>query len=198
MLSDTHLEVLCMKMDIPLVGIFFKDELPRKIEFNKGYIINIEDSVTGEGLQNDGTHWTCMFIKKYQDGTIEPIYFDSFGSPPPEAVKKFVKNTTSKFLPNTTKDIQSLINNACGWYCCAFLYAITNPLMASGELYHDIDNFLQMFEDLTSSHEYKKNEFILKQFFRSSDPTLRNEINIDDTESNHDGHERFCIDTALM
>ena len=70
--------------------------------------------------------------------------------------------------------------------------------MACGNLYDDIDNFLQMFDDLTTSHEYKKNEFILKQFFRSSDPSLRKEINVDDVDKDHSGHERFCIDTALM
>lgn len=198
MLSDEQINDICRKMGAPLAGCFFKDELPRNIEFNKGYIINMEDSVSGEGLPTDGTHWTCLFVKKYPDGNVDPIYFDSFGAPPPEAVKKFVKTNTNKFLPNTTKDIQSIVNNACGWYCMAFIYAITNESMACGDLYSDVDQFLQMFDNLTTTNQYKKNEYILKQFFRSADPALRKEIGVDDAPQTHEGHERYTIDSRLI
>ena len=180
MLTDSQLVTMCKKMQIPLAGIFFKDELPSKLEFNKGYIINISDGEDKEGNENDGTHWTALFVKKYPNNEIEPIYFDSYGALPPEDVKQFVRKHCSKFLPNTTKDIQSLVNNACGYYCCAFLYAVTHPRMASGELYADVDQFLQMFDDLNTSTNYKKNEYILKHFFRSSDAAIRVPVSIEE------------------
>jgi hypothetical protein len=166
-------------MSIPLTGIFFKDELPRKMEYNKAYIINIQDSHDGEGLENSGTHWVCLYSTKYPNGNIEPIYFDSYGQAPPENVKAFVKNSCNKYLPYTTKDVQSLMSEVCGWYCCAFLYACTHPNMKCGDLYEDVDNFLGMFEDLTKSADFKKNELILKCFFRSEDPSKRTPIDLD-------------------
>ena len=200
MLTDSQLSTLCKKMNIPLVGCFFKNELPRnKVEFNKAYIINIMDSEDEDGIANDGSHWTCLFIKKYPNSLIEPIYFDSYGQPPPEEVKKFVKTHTSKFLPNTSKDIQSLINNACGWYCCAFLYAITHPRMSGGDLYADVDQFLQMFDDLNTSTNYKKNELMLKHFFRSSDPSLRVPLSIEEEDKpNIDHHLRVPVDMKMI
>lgn len=186
MLTDVQIEVLCRKMSIPLAGIYFKDELPRKMEYNKAYIINIQDSHDGEGLENQGTHWTCLYSTKYPNGSVEPIYFDSYGAPPPEAVKTFVKNTCNKYLPYTTKDIQSLMSSVCGWYCCAFLYAVSHPDMRCGDLYQDVDTFLALFEDLTKTSDFKKNEYMLKMFFRSSDPNKRTPIDLDikDQEDN--------------
>jgi len=35
-----------------------------------------------------------------------------------------------------------------------------------------------MFDDLNKSVDFKKNEYILKHFFRSEDPSLRKEIDV--------------------
>ena len=91
MLTDTQIHVLCKKMSIPLAEISFKDELNSKLQYNKAYIINMQDEHDGNGFQNDGSHWVSLFVKKYPNGNIEPIYFDSYGMPPPEDVKAFVK-----------------------------------------------------------------------------------------------------------
>ena len=74
------------------------------------------------GEENDGTNWTCMQVNKYPSGQIEPIFFDPFGAPPSESIKKFVLDNTGKKLPYTEKDVQSLMNNACGYYCLPSLY----------------------------------------------------------------------------
>ena len=79
MLTDTQLEELSRKMNFPLVGVFFKDELPKKIEYNKGYMINLDDSIDENGDENEGTHWTCLQVNKYPTGQIEPIFFDPYG-----------------------------------------------------------------------------------------------------------------------
>jgi len=178
MLTDDQIEQLSKKMRFPLAGIYFKDELPRKLEYNKGYVINMEDSVDEDGNPNDGSHWVALQVNS-KDGKVEPIYFDSYGKPPPESVKKFVMDNCARKLPYTTKDVQSLMNNACGWYCCAFLYFINTFEQRSRDLYSDVEYYLGFFDDLNHSIDYKKNEYILKHFFRSSDPTKRVPIEID-------------------
>ena len=130
-LTNDQLYTLGKKMKFPIADIIFKDELPENIEFNKGYIINLEDEFDEEGKRNDGSHWTALQINKYPNGLKEGIYFDPYGAPPPQDVEKAAeKALDGKKIPYNSKDIQSLMNNACGWYVSAFLYFI-NSLEAS-------------------------------------------------------------------
>ena len=64
-LTNTQLKTLSERMNFPLAEISFKDELPAKLEFNKGYIINNEDAVDEDGKPNGGSHWTCLQINQY-------------------------------------------------------------------------------------------------------------------------------------
>jgi hypothetical protein len=178
-LTDTQIYELARKMNIPLALVCFKDELPEKLELNKAYIINLEDSTDSEGNPNDGTHWTYLQNNKYPNDKIESIYFDPYGKPPPENVKRVVKQTTKKQgLPYTEKDIQSLMNNACGYYCLALGHFINASQFRSNSLYDDVATFMDLFDDLNHSIDFKKNEYILKHFFRSTDPKLRKEIDV--------------------
>jgi hypothetical protein len=179
MLTDVQLTELCDKMGIPLELICFKDELPKKLKYNKSYIINIDDSEDADGNPNEGTHWTCLQINKYKNDKIEPFYFDSYGMPPAEIIKKSVLNTCGQKLPFNTKDVQSLMNNACGFYVTAFLHYINECPIRTRNLYQDVENFLDMFDDLNKSVDFKKNEYILKHFFVPKDRSLRREIEID-------------------
>ena len=77
-LTDSQLRILAKKMKFPLAGVLFKDELPDKLEYNKGYIINLDDEFDEEGKRNDGSHWTCLQINKYPNGVKEGIYFDPY------------------------------------------------------------------------------------------------------------------------
>lgn len=179
MLSDSQLEHLSRAMDFPLVGVFFKDELPRTLEYNKGYMINLDDSVDEDGKENEGTHWTCLQVNKYPSGLVEPIFVDPYGAPPSEAIKKFVYDNCSQELPYNEKDIQSLMNNACGYFCAAFLHFINSNPYRSKDLYTDTKIFLGMFDDLNKSIDWKKNEYVLKSFFQSSDPSKRVPVDVD-------------------
>ena len=199
-LTDSQIKDLAKKMDIPLGGVFFKDELP-SLEFNKFYMVNLEDSEDENGNQNTGTHWTCFQITQYPKGKIEKIYFDPYGAPPPEDVKKAVAEASgSKGLPYTEKDIQSLMNNACGWYCLAFGHFINASKFRSNNLLNDASSFLEMFEDLNKSVDFKKNEYILKHFFRSEDPSLRKDIEVITEENTPGGIDAFKmpVDVNLM
>ena len=178
MLDDTQLKELCGKMGVPLEFVGFKDELPRKLKFNRSYIINLDNSKDEEGKENEGTHWTCLQVNRYPSGRVEPIFFDPYGVEPSQSIIKFVKDGCGKFLPYNNRDLQSLMNNACGWYCCAFLHFINSSNLRTKDLYQDAEIFFDMFDDLNKSVDFKKNEYILKQFFRSADPKLRKAIDV--------------------
>lgn len=186
-LTDTQLTILAKKMEFPLAGILFKNEMPKKLEFNKAYIINIEDDVDEEGNENVGTHWTCLQINKYPNGKIEGIYFDPYGVGMPQDVEKAVLNTIGKKIPHTTKDIQSLMNNACGYFVSAFLHFINASQYRSKDLFSDVSTFLDMFDDLNISVDFKKNEYILKHFFRSKDIDKRVPVEINDIVNDDSG-----------
>lgn len=176
MLSDTQVWELAEKMDVPLVFCNFKDKLDKKkLQYNKSYIINMEDEYNAEGERNQGSHYTCFQVNKYPNGNIKGLYFDSFGQPPPVAVLEFCK---VGHLPYNTKDIQSLMNSACGWYCLAFLHYINVYEHRTKDLYTDCEDFTDLFEDLSKSTDHLKNEWILKHFFRSADPARRKPIEV--------------------
>ena len=56
-LTDSQIKDIAKKMSIPLGGVFFKDELP-KLEFNKFYMVNLEDSENYLG--NAGINTTAV------------------------------------------------------------------------------------------------------------------------------------------
>lgn len=180
MLNDEQITQLCLKMNIPLAdkkGIIFKSEIKSKnLQYNKSYFINLEDEYDEQGKLNSGSHWTCFQIVKYPTGEVDPIYFDPFGIGPSEIVKEEVMKFCKKKLPHTTKDIQSLMANACGWYCCAFLHFINNFSHRTCDVYDDTELFLSYFDDLNKSADFLKNEYMLKQFFQPKDESLRNPI----------------------
>jgi hypothetical protein len=110
---------------------------------------------------------------------VEGLYFDPTGvAPPKDVINKYKQLTKKEHFPYNTKDIQSALNNACGWYCLAFLHYINAFSHRSKNLYDDADTFLSFFDDLNKSADFKKNEYILKQFFQPKDPKLRKEIDV--------------------
>ena len=188
MLTDRQIDDLAERMKIPLEGCFFKDELPKRLNVNKVYIINLQDSENDDGDQNMGTHWTMAYIRETPNGTIQPLYFDPYGCPPPENVKNIIEKQCNKKCPYSHKDIQSLMNNACGFYCLALAHFICASKYRSNDLYTDYDMFLDMFDDLNSSIDWKKNEYILKMFFLSEDPSQRKDI---DVFQKHDFYDKI-------
>jgi hypothetical protein len=174
-LTDTQVWDLAKRMNVPLVFCDFKDCLNEtKLQYNKSYIINMENEFDEDGRRNDGSHYTCFQVNKYPNGKIEGVYFDSFGQPPPQIIEKF----TGLKLPFQNKDIQSMQNGSCGWYCLAFLHYINAYENRTKHLYSDCEHFTDLFDDLNESTEHLKNEYILKHFFRSVDPAKRTTIHV--------------------
>ncbi len=187
MLTDSQIDDLAKKMNIEYEGCFFKSELPKQLKTNKIYIVNMQDELNDDGESNQGTHWTLAYIREYPNKKLESIYFDSYGMPPPEIIKKIIETQTKSKCPYSTKDIQSLMNNACGYYCLALGHFLTSSKYRTGNLYHDVEEFLEMFDDLNTSIDWKKNEYILKMFFQSEN----NKKEIDVLNYTHEDYERI-------
>tara|TARA_Y100000114_G_scaffold53634_1_gene48939 strand:- start:9091 stop:9690 length:600 start_codon:yes stop_codon:yes gene_type:complete len=157
---------LAPKMGIPLKGVYFKDELePNDLEVGKSYVINLSDEKDEDGDQNIGTHWVALHIGKL-DGKICPMYFDPYGVGAPEDIKNIVEKRFKKKIAHTTKNVQSIVSDACGWFVMAYLHFINKFYNRTGNILMDTALFLDLFEDLDKSTDWKKNEFILKLFFQ--------------------------------
>jgi hypothetical protein len=188
MLTNHQIEDLAKRMKVPLEYVGFKSDLPNKLKTNRSYIINLDDEIDkATGIRSGGTHWTCFQIMEYPNGKKEGIYMDSYGAGPPEIVKKRVMDNFKLCLPHNKKDIQSLLNEACGWYCLAFLHFINVFPKRTQNLYWDTEAFLSLFEDLNESIDFKKNEYILKMFFQSSNPLERKPIEVISNPNNITG-----------
>jgi hypothetical protein len=170
-LTNIELQDLAKRMCVSLHRVCFKDELDEEaLVYNTGYIINLENEFSEDGQLNPGSHWCCFFVKKNPKGTIEPIYFDPFGIPPPQNVLKFCKRN---HIPYNTIDIQSIVQGTCGYYCLSFLYYISTYPDRTQNIYDDCEHYTEMFYDLSKSNKYQHNDQVLKLFFQSSDPKIR-------------------------
>ena len=180
MLTNFQISDLAERMNVPLAFVGFKDQLKDgRLEYNKSYIINLDDEFDSEGKRNQGSHWTCFQINKI-NAKKQGIYMDSYGVKYPEIVKEFV----GKDIPYNTKDIQSAMGNACGFFCLAFLHYINTYEKRTRDLYADTEDFLELFVDLNTSVDWKQNEYVLKMFFQSSDPSKRKPIEVFDNVNN--------------
>ena len=83
MLTDQQLESMAERMHIKLECVCFKDQLPKKLKYNVGYICNMQDELDDKGRPHDGSHWVAFQIQKGTDGQVRPMYVDSFGIGPP-------------------------------------------------------------------------------------------------------------------
>jgi len=178
MLSNVQVKDLAKRMGIRLEGVYFKSELKEmKLKHNVAYIINLEDEFDEDGTPNDGSHYTCFLYNKYpkKDCRDEYCYFDSYGVAPPDEVLDFCG---VKEMPHSIIDIQSLMNNACGWFCLAFLYYINVFPHRTMDFYRDCEHFTSLFNDLNKTNDWKYNEWLLKQFFKApnSKPTTLEDV----------------------
>ena len=163
-LTNIEIEELAKRLNVPLERCCFKTELDEEpLVYNRSYIINMEDEFDSNGVRNKGSHYTAFQVNKYVNGKIEPIYFDSFGVACPNEVLKFFK---LKSISYNTKDIQSLMNEACGWYCLAFLHYINVYPQRTQSLYDDCEHFTDLFYDLNKTTDFKYNEWVLKLFLQ--------------------------------
>ena len=165
MLSNFEIEDLCEKLDLPLIGVYSKDEL-NDIEPRVGsYIVNMQNSDKG-----DGSHWTLVKIYCNNDrdyiSTSEnfkvcrSLAFDSFGIGCSIEVSNFLRNF--KPIAQSTRQIQDMKSDECGWYCMCLDYALEHKQHRDTYL-EDFESWLHIWSKNT-----KKNSDILKAFFKKT------------------------------
>jgi len=111
-LSNFQIIDKCKELKIKkFKGVFMRDELKgKKANGDECMVMNIDDS------NNEGTHWTCLFIKHGVS-----FYFDSYGFEPPLEVMAYCKGPRyySSF------QIQKINEVICGHYCIYVLYRLS-------------------------------------------------------------------------
>ena len=148
-LSNFDLINLANRMNLPLVGCFSKDQLPKR-KIKGFFVVNIGDFDTG------GSHWTCFST---QDKNV--YYYDSYGSVPPIQVDEYIKAVTGKKRYTINKiQTQSLGATYCGWFCIACLYCMMHTK-------NSVIKKLDMFNDWLNSDELGDNYYKLLNFFTS-------------------------------
>lgn len=126
---------LAKKYNIPLNGVYMKNELENMIPNSGGYIINMQDSIDG-----NGTHWISVYFPKNKKNS---LYFDSFGLAPPIAIIKFML----KYSPNiitSDEEIQNINSGFCGQYCLYFLHQMFHN---KGSMMNKYNRFIKIFGD---------------------------------------------------
>ncbi len=89
---------------------------------------------------------------------------DSYGEKEPNEIKNLLKSNQYK-IAHTSKNIQSLMSNLCGFFCLAFIYFLSVSKYRTKNIINDASIFLGLFEDLDLFSDIYKNEFALSLFF---------------------------------
>jgi len=146
MLTNFDLEDLCEKYDIPLHGVFMKDQLPKTIK-DGNYIINLQSS---NGGKNTGTHWTALIVSGSN-----AFFYDSFGASPSVEIRRFVQKRKNCHLGFNNWIVQDIHSENCGRFCLDVLMHV-NPK----HLYESANDYLNMFGDDTKNSD----KIIMKSF----------------------------------
>ena len=116
-------------------GIYSKDLLPKDLQMNKWYVVNMQDSGDGHG-----THWVCL-----KTG-IPLTYFDSFGFPPPVEIMEQAKHG----ILYNKHEIQTINSTACGFFCVACIWSDSDHNMVSN---NHFNRFINKFSNNTTINE---------------------------------------------
>jgi len=140
-------------------GSFYKDKIT-KIQPNSSYIINLNNELDEKGNRNTGSHWCCFVT----DDMKQAIYFDSYGEKEPNEIRNLLKCNQYK-IGHTSKNIQSLLSNLCGFFCLSFIYFLSVSKFRTKNIINDASIYLDLFEDLDKVDDVYKNKFVLSLFF---------------------------------
>ena len=155
MLSNHDIDVLVEKMGIcNFRGCFYRDKF-NKIQPNSSYIINLNCELDEHGNRNNGSHWCCLVT----DDMKQCIYLDSYGEREPNELRNLLKSKQYS-IDHTSKNIQSLMSNLCGFFCLSFIYFLTVSKYRTKNIIHDASIYLDLFEDLDKVDDVHKNEFV--------------------------------------
>jgi hypothetical protein len=80
------------------------------------------------------------------------IYFDSYGEKEPNEIMNLLKCSQYK-LGHTSKNIQSLMSNLCGFFCLSFIYFLSVSKFRTKNIINDASIYLYLFEDLDKTND---------------------------------------------
>lgn len=137
-------------------GCYTKDQLADMTpEPRKFYIVNLDNS-TGEG-----THWTAV----YNVNPYNILYFDPFGTAPPEDVLKFMRRAKTaaknsarhprKKMFFSTSQIQDIDSSQCGWYVAFMMKMLLQGIP-----------FLDILMEFDTAFDQWKNDQLLQEIKR--------------------------------
>ena len=124
-LSNIDIEDFFNSHNIPFVGVFPSDMLPKRRK-NGAYVLNLADH------DQPGTHWTGFVIRNKKC-----FYFDSFATPPPQEVLHLCRDCTHIYYNNV--QIQANTDVCCGWYVIAFIHFaqyVDDPITSFVKMFH--------------------------------------------------------------
>jgi hypothetical protein len=127
-----------------------KDELKSHKPKTGNYIINLQSSTSG-----NGTHWMSMKISNKQC-----FYQDSFGVAPPKEVINFCKRIPNSRLAFSEIQMQEITTETCGYFAIGLLIHLNRT--KNKNIYKSAGEYINQF-----SYDSKKNNTILKNFFRN-------------------------------
>lgn len=156
-LTNYQISDLCEYYQIPIEGIFMKDELKRVAPKNGLYIVNLDSITSGKG----GTHWTFIALHD----TLGNIFYDSFGAIPAIEVEAFIRRSKMKTFAYNNWITQDIRSEYCGFFCLALAIYLKYHFNGQKTLSSLMNDYVNIFVDDT-----KRNDGILKDFFRKRKP----------------------------
>ena len=153
-LTNVDLLRAAEKYDIPLRGIFSKDQPPQELEVG-GYIINLENSHDSFGRKLNGSHWVAFWKEPR-----EVVYFDSFGFAPAWETQYLLKPWVP-FRYNKIQ-VQNVNSGICGYYALFFIWFMNHHR----EKHPSIQVRFRKFLSLWNSRNPEKNREILQNLMK--------------------------------
>jgi hypothetical protein len=117
--SNYQLIEIAKQARIPLKKVLFKDQLAGVKPVAGAYIINMQDSTSGEG-----SHWVGLVLEPARGKKYYAWYFDGYGVDPPEEVLSFSKKYGASNLFFSPYQVQAINTNFCGQYTMLWLYTM--------------------------------------------------------------------------
>jgi hypothetical protein len=154
-LTNVDLLRTAQKYDIPLRGIFSKDQPPQHLQVG-GYIVNLENSHDSYGRKLDGSHWVAFWVEPN-----EVVYFDSFGFPPSWDTQHLLR----RFVPYRYNrvQIQNVNSGICGYYALFFVWYMNQKREKYPNIHVRFNKFIKLF----NSRNPTRNREILQNLLKN-------------------------------